>query len=196
MKISLILLIIVLLAGFNSSAQLKFGLTGGIDYSKTNIHRLYRSDFGIEGKATFHFGLTSEYKLSEKVFLATDLLFSRKGFKQPTVQEVTANDPQPYKVSDVDVTVDYIEMPVIPEFKVNFEKMNVLFGVGPYIAYGIGGKINMNIASGTNTNNFSTNIFWKKYNEIENGDLNKRIAYNLGQANNSISITALLSDLE
>jgi hypothetical protein len=183
MRHSTILFAILILGSLTSNAQLKIGLTGGIDYSKTNIRRLYRNDFGVQGKATFHFGLTSEFKLADKVFLATDILFSRKGFQQPTIQEVTANDPQLYKVFDVDVSADYIEMPVIPEFKVKFEKMKVLFGVGPYIAYGVGGKINMKIASGTNTNSFSTNIFWKKFDGNRNGDINKTIAYNLGQAN-------------
>lgn len=183
MKQSIILFAILFCGSLISNAQLKIGITGGIDYSKTSIRRLYQSDFGIQGKPTYHFGLTSEYKLTDKVFLATDLLFSKKGFKQPTVQEVTANDPQVYKVSYVDVSVDYLEMPVIPEFKVKFEKMNVLFGVGPYVAYGIGGKIKMNIESGTSMSSYSTNIFWKKSDWIRSNDLNKSIAYNLGQAN-------------
>lgn len=183
MKQCLIFLCILILASLTSKAQLKLGITGGIDYSKTNIHRLYQDDFGILGKATYHFGLSSEYKVNENVYLTTDLLFTQKGFTQPTSQATTGNDFLMHNVSDINVSVNYIEIPVLSEFKVNFDKMNVFFGVGPYIAYGIDGKIKLNIESGSNIYKFTDKIYWSKYDWIRNPDLNKSIVYNLGQAN-------------
>lgn len=166
-----------------SNAQFKFGVTAGIDYSKTNIRRYYQDDFGIFGKATFHFGLSSEYRINEKVNLTADLLFAQKGFTQPIKQESTGNDFLIHNVSDVNVSVNYIEMPILTEFKVPFDKMNVHFGVGPYIAYGIGGKINLDIESGSNSVQFSDKIYWSKFDWIRNASLNESIVYNLGQAN-------------
>ena len=183
MKQCLIFLAFLILGTFSSNAQLKFGITGGIDYSKTNIHRYYQDDFGILGKAAYHFGLSAEYQVNEKVYFTADLLFAKRGFSQPNSQETTGNDFLTHRVSDINVSVNYIEIPVLSEFKVKFDQMNVLFGVGPYIAYGIGGKINLNIESGSNTANFSDKIYWSKFDWIRNANLNESIVYNLGQAN-------------
>jgi hypothetical protein len=183
MKQSIILLVTLIFGSFTSNAQLKIGLTGGIDYTKMNVHRLYQDDFGIQGKAAYHFGLASEYKVNEKVSFTADLIFANKGFTQPTRQETTGNDFLVHKVSDIDVSVNYIEMPILTEFMVNFDKMNVFFGVGPYIAYGVGGKINLNIESGTNIVQFADKIYWSKFDWIRNANLNESIVYNLGHAN-------------
>ena len=182
MKHSIILFVCLILGSLTSNAQLKIGITGGIDYSKTNIHRLYQDDFGIQGIATYHFGLASEYKVNENIYFTADLLFAKKGFSQPTSQETYGNDFLTHNVSDINVSVNYIEIPLLSEFKVKFEKMNVLFGVGPYIAYGIGGKINLNIESGSTSYNFSDKIYWSKFDWMRSANLNESIVYNLGQS--------------
>jgi len=182
MKLSIILSVLITLGFLTSNAQLKIGITGGIDYSKTNIHRSYQDDFGVKGIAAYHFGLASEYKVNENLYFTTDLLFAKKGFTQPTTQETFGKDFLTYNVSDVKVSVNYIEMPVLTEFKVRFEKMNVLFGIGPYIAYGIGGRINLDIESAATIVNFSDNIYWSKFDWIREGTINESIVYNLGHS--------------
>ena len=182
MKHSIILFTILIFGSLTSNAQLKIGITGGIDYSKTSIHRLYQDDFGIQGIAAYHFGFASEYKVNENVYFTADLLFDKKGFTQPISQETYGNDFLKHNVSDINVSVNYIEIPILSEFKVKFKKMNVLFGIGPYIAYGIGGKINLDIESGSASINFSDKIYWSKFDWMRSATLNESIVYNLGQS--------------
>lgn len=183
MKNHLICLSIILLCSITARAQFKIGVTSGIDYTKLSIHRSTANDYGIQGKAAFRAGLASELKLNEKVYLTADLLFSKKGFQQTVGQEATGKDHLVYQVSDVDVSLNYIEMPVVPQFKVGFKKMNVLFGVGPYLAYGFGGKFEGNIHSGTTTTHFKEDFYWSKSSWRPDEDPTKVIVQNLHQSN-------------
>jgi len=179
MKQSIILLAFVILGFLTSNAQLKIGFTGGIDYSKMNIHREYQDDFGIQGIPGYHFGLASKYKVGKNVSLTTDFLFAKKGFSQPTSQTILDKNRLINNVSDINVSLYYIEVPVLTEFKVKYEKMNVLFGIGPYISYGIDGDINMDIESASASINYSDKIRWSKSNGI-GSDINESIVDNLG----------------
>jgi hypothetical protein len=179
MKQSIILFVLGILGFLTSNAQVKIGITGGIDYSKMSIHREYQDDFGIQGIPGYHFGLASKCQIGKNISLTTDFLFAKKGFSQPTSQTILDKDRLIYNVSDVNVSLYYIEIPVLTEFNVEFEKMNVLFGIGPYISYGIDGDINMNIRSASSSVNYSDRISWSKSNGIES-DINESIVDNLG----------------
>jgi hypothetical protein len=179
MKNSIILFVLGILGYLTSNAQLKIGFTGGIDYSKMIIHREYQDDFGIQGIPGYHFGLATKYQVGKNVSLMTDFLFAKKGFSQPTSQAMLDKDRLSYNVSDVNVSLYYIEIPVLTEFKVEFEKMNVLFGIGPYISYGIDGDINMDIKSASSSINYSDKIRWSKSNGM-GSDINESIVDNLG----------------
>ena len=179
MKQSIILLAFVILGFLTSNAQLKIGFTGGIDYSKMSIHREYPDDFGVQGIPGYHFGLASKYQVGKNLSLTTDFLFAKRGFSQPTSQVILDKDRLIYNVSDINVSLYYIEIPVLTEFKVEFEKMNVLFGIGPYISYGIDGDINMDIKSASSSINYSDKISWSKSNGM-GSDTNESIVDNLG----------------
>jgi len=183
MKSHLINLSIILLCSIAAQAQFKIGITGGIDYTKLNIHRSTASDYGIQGKAAYRAGLATELKLNERVYLTADLLFSKKGFQQSVEQETTGKDHLAYLVSDVDVSINYIEMPVVPEFKVGFKKMNVLFGVGPYLAYGFGGKFEGDIHSGSTVTHFNEDFYWSKSSWRPDEEPTKVLVENLHQSN-------------
>ena len=179
MKQSIILLAFVILGFLTSNAQLKIGFTGGIDYSKMSIHREYQDDFGVQGIPGYHFGLASKYHVGKNLSLTTDFLFAKKGFSQPPSQVILDKDRLIYNVSDINVSLYYIEIPVLTEFKVEYEKMNVLFGIGPYISYGIDGAINMDIESASASINYSDKISWSKSNGM-GSDTNESIVDNLG----------------
>jgi len=179
MKQSIILLAFGILGFLTSNAQLKIGFTGGIDYSKMNIHREYQDDFGVQGIPGYHFGLASKYHVGKNLSLTTDFLFAKKGFSQPPSQVILDKDRLIYNVSDINVSLYYIEIPVLTEFKVEYEKMNVLFGIGPYISYGIDGAINMDIESASASINYSDKIRWSKSNGM-GSDINESIVDNLG----------------
>ena len=56
----------------------------------------------------------------------------------------------------------YIELPVNLVYKHNFEYGRILLGAGPYIAYGIGGKIKVNMEFAGSSKDTTYTIKWGK----------------------------------
>lgn len=100
---------------------------------------------GNNAKLGFKVGVGMEYAFNNIWSLQPSLFLSTKGTK--------------YSESGLKVTVNqmYLDLPVYVQARVHIEgETNLLFSAGPYIAYGIGGKISSNL--GTNdTNTFGKN---------------------------------------
>ncbi len=91
---------------------------------------------GTDAKLGFKVGVGMEYAFDNLWSLQPSLFLSTKGTK--------------YSESGFKVTVNqmYLELPVNVQARVHIEgDTNLLFSAGPYIAYGIGGKISSNITS-------------------------------------------------
>ena len=91
---------------------------------------------GTDAKLGFKVGVGMEYAFDNIWSLQPSLFFSTKGTK--------------YSESGFKMTVNqmYLELPVNMQARVHIEgDTNLLFSAGPYIAYGIGGKISSNITS-------------------------------------------------
>jgi hypothetical protein len=170
-KIVLISIVCAFLFG-SLKAQIKLGISGGLDYASMNVKFQYLSDFGIKGIPAYHFGLTTVHPIKENLFITADLLFSKKGF----IQSISQHYAHPWSgfsdsLTEFKVPLYYIELPILMEFKVKFEKINIFFGFGPYIEYGIDGKVTLNIQSTmkapgythSTSLNYSENVHWNKY---------------------------------
>ena len=173
MKKKFILGIVCLLGFLSSNAQIQLGVTGGADYSTMNVRLESQNVLGVKGTPSYHFGVTSKYSVNENFYLAADLLFSKKGFKQSDRQY------GPDNLTNFDVSLYYIELPVLMEFKVKFKKMNVLFGIGPYVSYGIGGNVKLDIISSSTNLSYSEKIRWDKY-YSDPTNIGERIVYDYG----------------
>ena len=91
---------------------------------------------GTDAKLGFKVGVGMEYAFDNIWSLQPSLFFSTKGTK--------------YSETGFKITVNqmYLELPVNMQARVHIEgDTNLLFSAGPYIAYGIGGKISSNISS-------------------------------------------------
>jgi len=91
---------------------------------------------GSDAKLGFKVGVGMEYAFDNIWSLQPSLFFSTKGTK--------------YSESGFEMTVNqmYLELPVNMQARVHIEgETNLLFSAGPYVAYGIGGKISSNISS-------------------------------------------------
>lgn len=93
-----LLVLIILLSGSQLKAQFSLGLKGGLNYcniiDNTDSENF---DYRVEGdfKLSYHFGLTSNYSISNKWSIGTELLLSDKGFKSEsgTVNFLYVNIP-------------------------------------------------------------------------------------------------------
>lgn len=72
-----LLLIAFLVAGFTANAQ-KFGVKGGLNFSKVKVNTSGISEFA-EGRTGFYVGGLVDFKLSEKFHLQPEILFSSEG---------------------------------------------------------------------------------------------------------------------
>lgn len=128
-------LFIAILSSSSLFSQPQFGFRGGLNLN--DIASFYVVGFdepSTEFRVGYHVGIVSKLKLSEKVNLQPSLLFTSKGYKS---NESTYFNLVFGAESQTSIT-NYIELPV--EFQYTFSEQIFAF-IGPYIAYGIGGKL-------------------------------------------------------
>ncbi|WP_133054802.1 outer membrane beta-barrel protein, partial [Niastella populi] len=110
-------------------------LKGGVNFANVSYNKNGEVD-----KATmltsFHVGIMGDISLAKVLAIQPGILFTGKGSK---IQSGNTNDNFYYKVT---ANAFYIEILVNVAIKIPLEslKSNFFFGVGPYIAIGVGGK--------------------------------------------------------
>jgi hypothetical protein len=109
-------------------AQVKFGPTAGLNLSTATV-KVGGTKMDTKSIVGFNIGLISEFNLTGNLFLQPALLFSTKGTKVTEVEFEST------------ITPIYIEIPVNVVYKFGSESVKFFLNAGPYIAYGIGGKI-------------------------------------------------------
>lgn len=139
------------------SDDLKFGVIGGLNLSNMT---------NLSSKASFHFGLKAEKSISENVYIDGSILYSAKGAK------LDLGDFGSNKIN-----ANYIEVPVHIGYKYQLESdLSLLGSIGPYFAYGIGGKMEIEEPEGWYGDNFTTS----KYDTFSDDSGLKRFDVGLG----------------
>lgn len=107
-----------------------FGVRAGVNFQ--NINGRDASDDKLENKLVprFHIGANAEIPIAPEFYVQPGLLFSTKGTK---FDEGYAGNPK--------LNLSYIEVPVNLLYKPTLGAGKLLVGFGPYVAYGIGGKL-------------------------------------------------------
>jgi hypothetical protein len=121
--------VLALMAGA-ATAQSKttFGVRAGVNFTNINGEHANGNDLDYKMKVGFHVGVNAEIPLADEFYLQPGVLFSTKGAK---IDE--AGDPK--------INVSYIEVPVNFLYKADLGTGKLLMGVGPYVGFGIGGKV-------------------------------------------------------
>jgi hypothetical protein len=132
----------------SSGGGTSFGIRAGLNLQ--NINGRDTRDEKLENKlvARFHAGVNAELGLADEFYVQPGVLFSTKGTK--------------FKGSDASLNISYIEVPINLLYKPELGGGKLLLGFGPYIAFGIGGKLKAN-------NGESRTIAFK--NEVTTSDL-------------------------
>jgi len=136
----LILLAAGMFFGLYSFAQVSFGVKAG--FSGANMSSKYAPP-GFEQKTdtkwipAFHAGVIADITLTDNFSLQPGLFYSAKGSKYGSRDSA----------SNIWATthLNYLELPVNFLYKHSFGKGKLFAGVGPYLAYGISGKIKWKI---------------------------------------------------
>jgi Outer membrane protein beta-barrel domain len=110
-----------------SSSGAGFGIRAG--FNLQNINGRDFNDNKLENKLVprFHAGVYADLPLADEFFVQPGVLFATKGTK--------------FKGSNTILNLSYIEIPVNLLFKPELGSGRLLLGFGPYVAYGVSGKL-------------------------------------------------------
>lgn len=130
-KLRLTTVVVMLAVVTAVSAQVNLGIKGGI-----NLSNLYDNDLDDKNaKIGFHVGLATDYEFAYNMAIQSGLFFTTKGAK------VVYDFPI---IGEVDGTLNSLnfQVPVHFAYKADVTPgTRVVFHAGPYLAYGVGGKI-------------------------------------------------------
>ncbi|WP_217603760.1 porin family protein [Chitinophaga sp. GbtcB8] len=142
MKKHLLLLTTALSCGLLSHAQVSFGVKAG--FSLAGMSSKYDNPLtqpDTKALPAFHAGVIADISLSENFSLQPGLFYSAKGAK--TEQIVPGPADGPVKLEST-AHLNYLELPVNFLYKHELGPGKIFAGFGPYLAYGVGGKIKVN----------------------------------------------------
>ena len=129
----------VLTAGMLLSAsaqEVKFGVKAGLNLSTVggDMKDLIEG-MGMDQKSHvgFHIGAFVDLGLTENLYIQPGLFYSNKGVKG----ELKEDDSYKMKIN-----LSYLEIPILASYRIKLcDNMKWHINAGPYLAYGIGGKI-------------------------------------------------------
>lgn len=130
LSILLVFLIAVpLMAQVPAKPGMAFGILGGVNFQNLNGKDYLGEKLENDMIIGFHGGVNVQIPVAPEFYFQPGLMFSVKGAKS-TVEPLTTT-----------VKLNYIELPLNLVYKGWLGNGYVMLGFGPYIGYGIGGKV-------------------------------------------------------
>lgn len=131
-QISLILIftlfVSVAMAQSGAIGKTSFAVLGGVNFQNLNGEDNSGNKLENDLIIGYHFGVNAQIPVAPEFYFQPGLQFSTKGAKN-TVSALTST----YKLS-------YIELPLNFVYKGQLSNGFFMVGLGPYVAYGVGGK--------------------------------------------------------
>jgi len=107
-----------------SSESVRFGIRAGLNFAT-----MTGDDLDVDSRTSFHVGVIADIPLLQSLYIQSGLYLTDKGFK-------IEDDGDEFSVKPM-----YLEIPVLASYRYNFSDATQLqFNVGPYFAFGVGGK--------------------------------------------------------
>jgi hypothetical protein len=155
-QVSLILVFLLLvssaIAQTGEIGKTSFAVLGGVNFQNLNGENTNGNKLENDLIIGYHFGGNVQIPVAPEFYFQPGLLFSTKGAKN-TASDLTST----YKLS-------YIELPLNFVYKGMLGNGYFMIGLGPYLAYGVGGKA---IYEGGSTS-YESDLKFKK--EVVSGD--------------------------
>jgi hypothetical protein len=113
--------------GTKAQETTTFGVRAGVNFQNINGKDYNDDDLENKIKTGFHVGVNAEIPVATDFYLQPGVLFTTKG-------AINKDD------EDIRYNLSYIEVPINFLYKPMLGTGKLLLGIGPYIAFGIGGK--------------------------------------------------------
>lgn len=120
--------------------KLSFGIVGGINFQNLNGKLSTGDKLENDMLLGFHAGVNVQIPIAPEFYFQPGLMFAVKGAKST-----------PFAGNDYTkkTKINYIEMPLNMVYKAALGNGFFMLGFGPYVAYGIGGKVQTEVGSVT-----------------------------------------------
>lgn len=131
MKIRIFTFAMILLISvqFATAQKTSFGILGGVNFQNLNGKDSDGDKLENTIKPGFHAGVNVQIPIVPDFYFQPGLLFSTKGCKNTESEE------------DMKINISYLELPLNLLYKPLVGKGHFMLGFGPYLGYGISGKI-------------------------------------------------------
>lgn len=156
-----------------SNAQFSVGVSAGSNLSTMSVYRRDLNTFRINPVFGYNVNLIAQYKLNSSLALWSGLTINQKGFNQHIKYYIR---PDLDSTADMTSRLTYLELPIYLIFNTSLNQTNLFYGLGPYISYGLHGKITTDIV-GRNNVSITDNIKWDKSYDYIKSDLVKSYGY-------------------
>ena len=133
-KFYLVLLAAVLTANY-AQAQFTFGVRAGLNLTNMKM-KAEGISISADMKPGFQLGVVGEYGLSESFFIQPGILFAQQGSKSDFSSSMGSYSYE----SSTKTTLNYLQIPVNAQYKVDLGGMKLLLQAGPYFGFAISGK--------------------------------------------------------
>lgn len=131
LKLSLIIALLGVVS-FVGAQNASFSVKGGL-----NMSNFYGDDLDDKNmKLGFHIGVGADLELVPNVAIQTGLFYTTKGAEYKSKAEGD--------IIDANVSANYLQLPLHVAYKIDVTPgTKVVLHAGPYVAYGIGGKMKL-----------------------------------------------------
>ncbi len=129
-SLTLVSMLAMIGTAMSASAQVGkpvFGIKGGFNVSTVSARVGETRVKNIESNPGFHLGITADIPATDQVYVFTGVEYVVKGF---IIDQST----------DTEVNAAYLQVPLTLGMKIGVETWAMLMNIGPYFAYGLGGK--------------------------------------------------------
>jgi hypothetical protein len=135
-----ILLLTVTFASAQQMGKPSFGVLGGVNFQNLNGKDYLGDKLENDLKVGYHIGVNMQIPIAPEFYFQPGLMLSTKG----AIYDVSS--------AKTTTSLSYIELPLNLVYKGLLGPGFVFLGVGPYVAYAIGGKVK--VESGSDTDEF------------------------------------------
>ena len=134
MKKTVLIILVSVLVASSVQSQVSLGVRAG--YNMTNVYQKYekRSITGLlEWKSGFQIGVLADCALLDDLSVQPGIIFTQQGMK--------GNAPLDGAITKFTFNMNYFQIPVNIQYKRDTGDLIKIFQAGPYLGYGIGGKM-------------------------------------------------------
>lgn len=113
----------------SSDQPVTFGIRAGVNFANAT-EEIDGYSYSPKSNTNFHLGVAVDFPLLQSLYIQSGLYYTVKGWKLDDDGE------------DVKASPAYLEIPVLASYRYDFsDAAQLQINVGPYLAYGIGGKV-------------------------------------------------------